>query len=128
MTLEQRAYIHEDVQDLIFAPSYFVSIRGVNTVLAPLRDQQRGARRVDIKAQHELAEFLEVLAPPGRDGFPIFVRGERRAKNYPLRAGRRSAGKGGFDLYEWGSGVDLHIGYDHHLPDSSREWGDDLHL
>src|ERR1019366_6512604 len=61
---KQRAYVHKNIEDLIFASSNFVGIRGSFLELAPLREQPRRLGRVSIKAQHEMTQFFQVPTPP----------------------------------------------------------------
>src|SRR5271167_1828263 len=126
LALEQGTYVHKDVEDLIFALSYFVAVRWA--ILAPFVEQPRGMLRIDVKAQHELVELIQALTAAGLDGFCVFVRGQRRAKDHALRVRNGIAAGDGVDLQEWGSGVHLNVGYGHNLSDSSGKWGYHLHL
>src|ERR1035441_7460793 len=57
---KQRAYIHKNVEDLIFAASYFDAIGGSFLELAPFRKQPRRLGRVSIKAQHKVTQFFQI--------------------------------------------------------------------
>ena len=136
LALEQGTYVHKDVEDLIFALSYFVAVHGA--ILAPFGEQPGGVLRIHVKAQHELAELIQAPTTAGLDGFPVSFRGERRArerrtrerptKDHSLRVRNRVVTRVGVDLQEWRPGVDLHVGNGHHLPYFSGKWGHDLRL
>src|SRR5208282_3208020 len=124
LALEQGAYVHKDVEDLMFALSKFVAIHGA--ILAPFGEQTRGLFGIDVKSQHELAEFIQALMAAGWDGFCVSIRGERLAKHHSLRGRNGIVTDVGVDLQEWSSGVHLQVGYGHHLPDFSGKWGHNL--
>src|ERR1035437_8581701 len=75
---KQRAYVHKNIEDLIFAASYFVAIRWSFLELAPLREQPRRLVRVSIEAQHEMTQFFQVLAPVRVIVLSRFARSEER--------------------------------------------------
>src|SRR5208282_5695388 len=130
IALEKRADIHEDVQNLIFTLSYLIACQ--RTILAPLGEQFRRSFGVNVKTQHKLAQFVEVLTGARLDGRTV-VRWQRRAcdrraKNHALPIRNDIVNRNRVDLKKWSSGVDLHVGNDHYLADFSREWSHNLSL
>src|ERR1039458_9739192 len=87
---KQRAYIHKNVEDLIFAASYFDAIGGSFLELAPFRKQPRRLGRVSIKAQHKVTQYFQVLVPARLSVLSGLVRRGRLTKYHPLRSCRRS--------------------------------------
>src|ERR1019366_1835456 len=69
IALEQGTEVHKDVEDLIFALSYFVAVHGA--MLAPFGEDLRRVFRVHVKAQLQLAEFIETPMATGLDGIPV---------------------------------------------------------
>ena len=63
LALEQGTYVHKNVEDLIFALSYFLAVH--RAILAPLGEQTRCVLGIDVKAQHELAQFIQALMAAG---------------------------------------------------------------
>ena len=117
LALEQRTYVHKNVEDLIFALSYFLAVHGA--ILAPFGEQTRGVLGIDVKAQHELAQFIQALIAAGLHGFCGSIRRKGCAKDHLLRGRNRVATGDGIDLQERGSSVHLNVGYGHHLPNFS---------
>src|SRR5208282_400645 len=106
--------------------SYFLAVHGA--VQAPFGEQLLGALRIHVKTQHELPELIQALTAAGLGGSSVCVRDGRRAEDHLLRGCRGIATGGRIDLQEWSSGVHLHVGYGHHLPDFPGKWSNDLRL
>ncbi len=69
IALEKGADVDKDVEDLIFALSYFVALHG--TTLAPLGEQSHGSFGLDVKTQHELTQLVQALTADGLNGFIV---------------------------------------------------------
>src|SRR5437868_8398542 len=97
---------------------------------APIGEQPRTLCRVDIKAQHELPQFIEIFSAMPVGVFLVLVQRHGRSSEVKTLTchGHGLIGNLRLDLQNGRSSIDLHVGYRHDLPDSPGKWSDDGHL
>src|SRR5271166_3325813 len=118
LTLEQRTYIHEDVQDLIYFFCYFVALHWAD--VTPFGNLLGRLFWIHIKTQHELAQFIEALAAMGFRTFCLSSRSRGRTEYHSIGCHVAIVTRGGIDLQKRRSCIHLYIRYGHYLPDSSE--------
>src|ERR1039457_6587915 len=123
LAMEQGADVYKDAENLVLVPRELVAVRRAG--LTPCSELARELCRVEIKAQHDLTDFLEGLYACG---FPRFVPGVRLAKYHVLLRPDRVVGACSFDLEEGSAGVDLHVRHGHHFSDPAGKGCNHLSL